>query len=485
MARRGPSTQSGGQPGDHRKWKTVVIPFSTLQFWVNFLIVLGVLCAVMIGVYYQFLSPKAQARRLIASTEVRFEQAVVMGVKELAFEEYRSVQDGLFQARKNYDDGKYTESLILLEQTETSLDKALERLKSDEFFRRERSASFKHLKGDVQIKQSGSLGWQPAKKGMKLKKGDRVRTRSGSKCVVQFDDGSQLTVKSDSLVAIDELSEDVRTRTKNSAINLLVSDVEASILRPTAKGSRFVIKTPGSTAQVDKARMNIRVDKNNQTEYKLLSGNVAVNAGGKDVKLGSNEVIRLAKEGNVLSRGKLLGVPVAQSPNNLDWRVSAREKVPVSFVWERVREASRYHLVVATDRYFTNSVYDNAKVQVTGATVSGLEPGIYYWRVSSVDSKGRESLFSPFSVFRLNHDQTPPLLAMSDPIVLQEGQVNKVYLAGAVEPGSSLTVNGQSAPLAADGTFRMFTRLGANIDSLSIRAVDPAGNVLSQVRELR
>jgi hypothetical protein len=31
----------------------------------------------------------------------------------------------------------------------------------------------------------------------------------------------------------------------------------------------------------------------------------------------------------------------------------------------------------------------------------------------------------------------------------------------------------------------MFTALGANIDSLSIRAVDPAGNVLSQVRELR
>ena len=231
--------------------------------------------------------------------------------------------------------------------------------------------------------------------------------------------------------------------------------------------------------------MNIRVDKNNQTEYKLLSGNVAVSAGGKDVKLGSNEVVRLAQGGNVVSRGKLLGVPMPHSPNNLDWRVSAREKVPVSFVWERVREASSYHLVVATDRYFTNAVYDNAKVRITGATVNGLEAGVYYWRVSSMDSKGRESLFSPFSVFRLNHDQTPPLLAMSDPIVLQEGQASKVYLAGAVEPGSQLTVNGQAAPLAADGTFRMFTALGSNVGSLSIRAVDPAGNVLSQVRELR
>ncbi|MDF1536814.1 MAG: FecR domain-containing protein [bacterium] len=471
--------------GARLKWKTVIIPFSTLQFWVNFLIVLGVLCAVMIGVYYQFLSPKAQARRLIADTEARFDQAIVMGVKELAFEEYRSVQEGLFQARKNYDDRKYTESLILLEQTTTSLDKAMERLKSDEFFRRERSATFKHLKGDVEIQQAGSLGWQPAKAGTQLKKGDRVRTRSGSQCVVQFDDGSQLTVKSDSLVHIDELSEDVRTRTKNSAINLLVSDVEASILRPTAKGSRFLIKTPGSTAQVNKARMNIRVDKDNQTEYKLISGDVSVNAAGKDVSLGANEVVRLASEGRVVSRGRLLGVPAPQLPENLDWRVSAREKVPVSFVWERVPEAASYHLVVAADRYFANAVYDNAKIRVTGATVKGLEAGIYYWRVSSVDSQGRESLFSPFSVFRLNHDQTPPLLAMSDPIVLQEGQQNKVYLAGAVEPGSTLAVNGRPAPLAPDGTFRMFTDLGANTASLSIRAVDPAGNVLSHVRELR
>ncbi len=473
------------QTGARLKWKTIIIPFSTLQFWMNFLIVLGVLCAVMIGVYYQFLSPRAQARHLISSIEERFDQAIVMGVKELAFEDYRSVQDGLFQARKNYDDRKYTESLILLEQTETSLDKALERLKSDEYFRRERVATFKHLRGDVQVQKAGSMSWQSAKAGSKLKKGDRVRTRSGSKCVVQFDDGSQLTIKSNSLVHIDELSEDVRTRTKNSAINLLVSDVEASILRPTAKGSRFLIKTPGSTAVVNKARMSIRVDENNQTEYKLISGNVSVSAAGKDVKLGANEVVRLAKEGKVLSRGKLLGVPVPQSPENLDWRVSAREKVPVSFVWKRVAEASRYRLQVATDRYFTNAVYDNAKVWVTGVTVRGLEAGVYYWRVSSVDSKGRESLYSPFSVFRLVHDQTPPFLAMSDPIVLQEGKVSKIYIAGAVEPGSSLTINGRPAPLAADGTFRMFTDLGANTASLSIRAADPAGNVLSQMRELR
>jgi hypothetical protein len=474
-----------GKKKERFKWKTVVIPFSTLQFWINFLIVLVVITAVLVGVYYQFLSPKAQARRTIADAEKGFEQAIIMGVKELAFEDYRTIQDNLFGAHKNYDDRKYTESLILAEQTMASLEKAYEVLKGEEFFRRERAATFASLKGDVEIQQEGSMGWESAKKGMKLKKGDRVRTRSGSRCVIQFDDGSRLTVKSDSLVHIDELSEDVRTRQKNSAIRLLVSDVEASILRPTAKGSRFLIETPGSVVQIKKARMNISVNKDNQTEYKLLSGDVSVNAGGKNVKLAANEVLRLAKEGKVVSRGKLLGVPAPQAPANLDWRVSAREKVPVNFVWEGVRAATSYHLMVAHDRYFTNLLYDSTKIKSTGIQVKDMEAGVYYWRVSSIDSKGRESLSSPFSVFRLVHDQTPPLLSMNDPIVLTQGVTSKVFVTGAVEPGSRLTINGSPTPLAPDGSFRIFSGLGSNVGSLSIRAVDSAGNVLLQVRELR
>jgi len=54
-----------------------------------------------------------------------------------------------------------------------------------------------------------------------------------------------------------------------------------------------------------------------------------------------------------------------------------------------------------------------------------------------------------------------------------------------VEPGSRLTINGSLAPLGPDGSFRIFAGLEYSVRSLSIRAVDPAGNVLNQVRELR
>jgi hypothetical protein len=148
-----------------------------------------------------------------------------------------------------------------------------------------------------------------------------------------------------------------------------------------------------------------------------------------------------------------------------------------------VQGADRYHLIVARDRYFTDAVYTNDKVRTTSVVVPDLPAGMYYWRVSSVDGKGRESLFSRFFVFRLVQDQTPPFLAMDDPIVLEGDRGGRIYLAGAVEPGSRLTINGTPTPLGPDGTFRIFTGITQNADGLDIKAVDPAGNILTQRRK--
>ena len=78
------------------KWRTIIIPFSTLQFWINFFIVLVLIAAVSLGVFYLLLSPKAQARKMISKVEKRFDQAIVLGIKELAYEDFRTIQETLF-----------------------------------------------------------------------------------------------------------------------------------------------------------------------------------------------------------------------------------------------------------------------------------------------------------------------------------------------------------------------------------------------------
>lgn len=481
---------SPGMPGKKKKrglffWRTIIIPFSTLQFWLSFFLVLLVLSGAFAVFYYQFLSPKAHADRMINKAEDRFDQAIVMGIKELAFQEFRSVQDSLFKARKAFDSRKYDESVVFAEETLNTLEGAMDRLRSDEYFRKERAASVNFLKGDVEVKKAGSLRWESAKKTMRLNKGDRVRTRSGARCIVQFDDGSQLTIKPNSLVHIDDLSEDIRTRTKSSAIKLLESDVEASILRPTARGSRFMIETPGSVAQIRKARINIKVSKQNETEYRLMSGDVVVKAAGKEVRIGESDVVRLAKDGGVLSRGKLVSIPVTKTPENLEWIVSGNRGVPVTFSWRKVNKASGYHLVVGMDRYFTKTVYDSKRIKNNSVRVPNLKPGLYYWKVSSLSRRGTESLFSSFNVFRILHDQRPPLFEMDDPIVLAGSSGARVYISGAAEPGTTLSLNGEKIALASDGAFRTFLNVGSGEDELRIMAMDTAGNVLNQTKELQ
>ncbi|MFV1956446.1 MAG: FecR domain-containing protein [bacterium] len=466
-------------------WRTIIIPFSTLQFWLSFLLVLLLLSGAFAVFYFQFLSPKAQADRMINKAEDRFGQAIVMGIKELAFQEFRSVQDSLFKARKAFDSREYDESVVFAEETLNTLEGAMDRLRSDEYFRKERAASMSFLKGAVEVKKSGSLDWEPAKKSMRLNKGDRIRTRSGAKTIVQFDDGSQLTIKSNSLVYIDDLSEDIRTRTKNSAIKLLESDVEASILRPTARGSRFMIETPGSVAQIRKARISIKVSKKNETEYRLMSGDVVVKAAGKDIRIQESDIVRLGKDGGVLSRGKLLAVPTTRTPKNLEWIVSGKRGVPVSFTWKKVNKASGYHLVLGMDRYFTNTVYDNRKIKNNSARVTDLKPGLYYWKVSSLDRRSRESLFSPFNVFRILHDQRPPLFEMQDPIVLAGSSGARVYISGAAEPGTTLSLNGKRIALTSDGAFRTFLNVRPGEGEIRIRASDSAGNILIRTKELQ
>jgi hypothetical protein len=158
--------------------------------------------------------------------------------------------------------------------------------------------------------------------------------------------------------------------------------------------------------------------------------------------------------------------------------------MPVNFRWGPVSGAQRYHLVVATDRYFTNVVHDNSRVRETAAALT-LPEGMYYWKVSSVDGRGRESLFSHFSVFRLVQDRTPPFFTMNDPIILHAEGQSRVFLTGAVEPGSRLTINGSPAPLGPDGSFRLFTEMAPKTSALKIVAVDAAGNVLSLGRDLK
>ena len=70
----------------------------------------------------------------------------------------------------------------------------------------EKQARFTALDGTVKIKKSSSNSWVTAAYDIPLEKGDVVQTGSEGMAKVVFNDGTNYTIKQDSLIVIEENS---------------------------------------------------------------------------------------------------------------------------------------------------------------------------------------------------------------------------------------------------------------------------------------
>jgi hypothetical protein len=60
--------------------------------------------------------------------------------------------------------------------------------------------------GKVQIQKGGSAGWNDAKEGISLVKGDKIKTDSLSTATITFFDGSIIELNSGTEISLDELT---------------------------------------------------------------------------------------------------------------------------------------------------------------------------------------------------------------------------------------------------------------------------------------
>jgi hypothetical protein len=80
----------------------------------------------------------------------------------------------------------------------------------------------------------------------------------------------------------------------------------------------------------------------------------------------------------------------------------------VNFQWQSSTEASAYRVQVSRDAAFANTAVDASGVRVTNFTAeSPLQVGAWFWRVASVDAKGKVGPFGETSRFTI---QAAPLL---------------------------------------------------------------------------
>jgi hypothetical protein len=316
-------------------------------------------------------------------------------------------------------------------------------------------AKFVNLDGRVQVKKVNSVTWVDADYHTTLDKGDLIQTGSDGAARMTFADGTEYTVKADTLVTVEE--NNVTRDHSNTAVRINTGAVDLATPNWTSPDSQASVSVEDATAFMKQnSRASVKNDpKKDEHEIVVSTGSAEVKRGQEKIELTQYEKVSFPT-GGTTTKSNVLAPPGLILPHNLEPVIAENPKsAQIHFEWQPLDGAVGYTLRISPTTMFTKLVKE---VKVTGSSteVTGLDSGDYFWNVTATDAKKETSEFSEtfkFSLIAQGKTQEMMLEIESTQI---HGRVAEII--GKTEPGAALLVNGQPvANLSPDGSFRHFT----------------------------
>jgi len=340
-------------------------------------------------------------------------------------------------------------------------------------------AHFTALDGTVRVRKGNGNSWINADYGVPLEKGDVVQTAAEGMAKIVFNDGTNYTVKQDSLIVIEENSANDQQQT-NVAVAVTTGTVDLTTAA-YVQGSKSQVIVAGAKASLapDSQAMVQNNPKEDRHEILVKKGSGDIERNGEVVKLASWEKVSFHADSKSMERGTEIGPPTPVSPGNMmPVFVNAGEKSKeVEFSWTPMPNAAGYRLRISHNPYFSSLLLDR-KVDTASVVVTGLPLGAYYWSIQSYNGAGNESVESEKNRFTIiaKAKETVELALDIDPFI-QHGHV--IEVTGKTEVGARVMVNGKEVPLVADdGTFHYFTPPLANGENvITVTAQNAKGGV--------
>ena len=180
------------------------------------------------------------------------------------------------------------------------------------------TARFTTLEGNVKVKTVGTFEWVNADRSMVLRKSDLVRTGAGAAAEITFFDGTTLHVRPDSLITIEESSEDPRTKQRRVAAHISSGEVQFNAPRSTAAGAEREFSTPTlRTTTGEAAAGGVSVQESGESNVKLYTGTATVaTKTGDSVKLAANTQLKVDAAGKAEPVHALPPVPALLAPQH-------------------------------------------------------------------------------------------------------------------------------------------------------------------------
>ncbi len=319
-----------------------------------------------------------------------------------------------------------------------------------------RQARFVNLDGKVQVKKADSVQWVNADYQVTLDKGDLIQTGPEGVARIAFADGTEYTVKGDTLVTVEE--NDVGQESTQVAVHITSGQVDLNTGGLTS-GSKAEVSFENAVADLhSNSHAAVSSDPaTQQQQITVTAGSAELDRGATHMQIGQSERASFVTGQSEITTTQVLAPPQLLEPLNLAPKfVSDPKTDPVHFAWKAVATAKQYDFQASTTGIF-NHVVKDIKTADNAIDVTGLDPGNYFWRVRAIDEKNEIS--DPSDVFKFTlavQGKNQDMLLTIDGTQL-EG--NSVEVMGRTEPGAILIINGeQVADIDSSGHFRYFTQ---------------------------
>jgi hypothetical protein len=203
------------------------------------------------------------------------------------------------------------------------------------------------------------------------------------------------------------------------------------------------------------------------------------------VELGSYERVSFKADSKQMTKAKEIGPPTLITPANMMPIFTQGKQSALNFNWTPVDNATGYHIRVSKNPYFSSTVMDK-KVSAPEFNVPSMPEGAYYWVVTALDAKGKESIESEknrFTVIPKGAADVNLTLELEEPFQ-QQGHV--IIVKGRTEPAARVMVNGQEvASMQEDGSFTYFTpQLPSGMNVITVTAQNSKGGVATMTRKV-
>jgi hypothetical protein len=234
--------------------------------------------------------------------------------------------------------------------------------------------------GEAEVKRSFDDRFLPLVRNLLLREGDELRTWRGAGVRILFEDGNYVLLQSNSRAKVVSLGS--KRASADSRMQLFLK--EGGIWSEMEKGvrGRFEIETPSASTIIRGTEFRVKVEPGEATRLEVLDGKVDFAIGDRIVSVGNQEGALAAAGSEPVSPTRLPASPALEAP--LPQEVIREDALDQTFRWQKVDGAEAYDFDVARDESFFDIVVERRVGPEPFVRIQNLEPGTYFWRVSTV-----------------------------------------------------------------------------------------------------